>query len=159
MELTVVVETPKGSRNKYELDEATGEITLDRTLYTATSFPCEYGFIPDTLGEDDDPLDALVLVDEPTFPGCHIAARVVAAFCMVDEHGRDTKILCVPAEDDRKKHLKDLEDIDPSFRDEVSHFFDVYKDLEPGKNTQIEGWVDREVAEREVTEGQERAGD
>lgn len=157
MELTMIVETPKGSRNKYEIDQETGEITLDRTLYTATAFPCDYGFLPDTLGEDDDPLDVLILTDEPTFPGCRIAARVVGAFCMSDEHGRDTKVLCVPAKDDRKRELKDLEDVEPSLLEEIGHFFDVYKDLEPGKTTQTDGWVSRGEAERAVIEAQERA--
>jgi inorganic pyrophosphatase len=157
MELDVIVEIPKGSRNKYEMDHTLGRIRLDRTLFTATAYPCEYGYLPETLAEDGDPLDALVLVDQPTFPGCQIHARPVAAFCMHDEHGQDTKILCVPAEDDRKASITELTDLPRHQLAEIGHFFDVYKDLEPGKNTQIEGWQGREAAERAVKESRDRA--
>ena len=101
MEVEVVVEIPRGSRNKYEMDHHSGAIWLDRMLFTATQYPADYGFVADTLGEDGDPLDALVLVEEATFPGCHINARPVAAFLMQDEAGRDAKVLCVPASDNR----------------------------------------------------------
>ncbi len=97
MEIEVVVEIPKGSRNKYEMDHETGALWLDRHLFTATSYPADYGFIPGTLSEDGDPLDALVLLDEPTVPGCHILARAIGVFWMRDEAGPDAKILSVPA--------------------------------------------------------------
>ncbi len=97
MEFDVVVEIPKGHRNKYEMDHKTGRIRLDRTLFTATSYPADYGFIEDTLGRDGDPLDAMVLVDEPTFPGCVIRCRPIGMFRMTDEHGPDDKVLCLPA--------------------------------------------------------------
>ena len=158
MDLSVIVEIPKGSRNKYEMDHATGTIQLDRTLSSSTSYPCEYGFVPDTLSEDGDPLDVLVLTEEPTFPGCVIKARVVGAFCMSDENGRDTKVLCVPSSDDRRANLTDLADLPPHVLAEISHFFTVYKDLEPGKSTEIEGWQDRAYAEREIADSYERAG-
>lgn len=154
MEFDVIVEIPKGSRNKYEMDHGRGRIRLDRTLFTATAYPCEYGYIPDTLAEDG---DALVLVEAPTFPGCQIRSRPVAAFCMRDEHGQDTKILCVPAEDDRTAPLAELADLPEHLLAEIAHFFDVYKDLEPGKDTQIEGWQGRHTAERAVRESAERA--
>ncbi len=97
----VVVEIPKGSRNKYEIDHDTGALWLDRHLFTATSYPADYGFVPNTLAEDDDPLDVLVLLDEPTVPGCHIRARAIGVFWMSDEKGPDAKILAVPANDPR----------------------------------------------------------
>src|SRR5258708_31454276 len=111
MEVEVVVEIPRGSRNKYEIDHETGAIWLDRMLFTATQYPADYGFVAGTLGEDGDPLVALVLVDEATFPGCHIMARPVAAFLMQDEAGRDAKVLCVPASDNRWEEIVGLSDV------------------------------------------------
>ncbi len=108
MEFDVFIEIPRGSRNKYEVDHDSGLIRLDRTLFTATQYPADYGFVPDTLGEDGDPLDALVLVLEPTFPGCLIRSRPVGMFRMRDEKGGDNKVLCVPAGDPRQEHLRDL---------------------------------------------------
>ena len=108
MEFDVVIEIPRGSRNKYEVDHDSGRIRLDRTLFTATQYPADYGFVPDTLGEDGDPLDALVLVQEPTFPGCLIRSRPIGMFRMTDEKGADDKILCVPAGDPRQEHLREL---------------------------------------------------
>ena len=108
MEFDVLIEIPRGSRNKYEVDHDSGRIRLDRTLFTATQYPADYGFVPDTLGEDGDPLDALVLVLEPTFPGCLIRSRPIGMFRMTDEKGGDDKILCVPAGDPRQEHLRDL---------------------------------------------------
>ncbi len=156
MELDVIVEIPKGSRNKYEMDHELDRIRLDRTLFTATAYPTEYGFVPDTLAEDDDPLDALILTDEPTFPGCLIRVRPVAVFWMSDEHGPDAKILAVPAHDDRKSHLQDLSDVPDHLLAEIRHFFQIYKDLEPGKCTEIQGWDDLQAAERVVTDARRR---
>jgi inorganic pyrophosphatase len=142
----VVVEIPQGSMNKYEVDHDSGEVWLDRHLFAATVYPAEYGFFPNTLAEDGDPLDALVLLEDPTFPGCHIHARPVAVLEMSDEAGRDLKVLCVPAGDPRWSQIKDLGDVDEFLLAEVRHFFTVYKDLEPGKEATIGGWSGREDA-------------
>src|SRR3954454_2048523 len=111
MDVEVIIEIPQGSRNKYEMDHDSGEIHLDRTLFTATQYPADYGFVPDTLAEDGDPLDVLVLLDEPTFPGCHIRARPIGVFWMQDEKGPDAKVLCVPASDARWAGMSDIGDI------------------------------------------------
>ncbi|HEX9683357.1 MAG TPA: inorganic diphosphatase [Acidimicrobiales bacterium] len=138
----VIVEVPRGSRNKYEIDHDSGEVWLDRLLFTATRYPADYGFVPHTLAEDGDPLDAMVLGDEPTFPGCHIRARPVAVFLMADEAGPDAKLLCVPSDDPRWDHLQDLDDISAHLRAEIHHFFEVYKALEPNKDTEVGEWAD-----------------
>lgn len=142
----VVVEIPKGSRNKYEYDAEVGRIRLDRLLFTAMSYPADYGFVPDTLAEDGDPLDALVLVGDPTFPGCLIKARPIAVFWMRDEQGPDAKLLCVPSGDPRHRDLHDLTDVAPHVVNEISHFFEVYKQIEPGKSSETRGWQDRAAA-------------
>ncbi|MBV9142347.1 MAG: inorganic diphosphatase [Pseudonocardiales bacterium] len=157
MEFDVVVEIPKGHRNKYELDHKTGRIRLDRTLFTATSYPVDYGFIEDTLGRDGDPLDAMVLVGEPTFPGCVIRCRPIGMFRMSDEHGQDDKVLCVPAADTRQEHLRDIDHVPEFDKLEIQHFFEVYKDLEPGKFVQGgTSWVGRATAEAEIEESRRR---
>jgi inorganic pyrophosphatase len=156
VEVEVVVEIPRGSRNKYEMDHHTGAIWLDRMLFTATQYPADYGFIAGTLGEDGDPLDALVLVEEATFPGCHINARPVAAFLMQDEAGRDAKVLCVPASDERWDETRDLGDVRKGLLDEIGHFFEIYKALEPNKQTEVEGWVAAAQAERLVEDARRR---
>ena len=155
MEIEIVVEVPKGSRNKYEADHHTGEIWLDRELFTATRYPADYGFIPETLAEDGDPLDALILLDEPTFPGCHVRCRPLGLFWMHDEKGLDAKILSVPTWDTRQGWGA-LEDVPPPLLREIAHFFDIYKDLEVGKQTQVGDWAGREVAEREILSARER---
>lgn len=157
MDVEVVVEIPKGSRNKYELDHDTGEIWLDRLLFTATQYPADYGFFPHTLGEDGDPLDALVLLDEPTFPGCHIRARPVGVFWMQDEAGPDAKVLCVPATDPRWGKVSDIADLDPFLLQEIAHFFAVYKELEPGKESRVKEWEGADAAIREIKDAFERA--
>jgi inorganic pyrophosphatase len=131
--VTVVVEIPKGSRNKYEMDPQTGHLVLDRMLFTSTIYPADYGFIEGTLGGDGDALDALVFVGEPTFPGCRIGARPVGLFRMTDEKGPDEKILCVPLRDPMWSQIRDLEDLNPHLLNEIEHFFQVYKDLEDKK--------------------------
>ncbi|MGH3620757.1 MAG: inorganic diphosphatase [Sciscionella sp.] len=156
MRFDAEVEVPTGSRNKYEVDHETGRIKLDRTLFTATAYPCDYGFIPDTLAEDDDPLDVLVLVEQPTFPGCVISVRPVAVFWMRDEKGPDAKILCVPAGNPRQDHIQDKDSVAAHLLDEIGHFFQVYKDLEPGKSTDVRGWENREAAEQVVEEARQR---
>ena len=146
----VIVEIPKGSRNKYEIDHHSGDLWLDRHLFTATSYPADYGFVPGTLAEDEDPLDVLVLLDEPTVPGCHIRARPVGVFWMVDEKGPDAKILAVPAGDPRWDHIADLSDVPPHLLAEIRHFFEVYKALEPAKSTEVGRWGGRPEALREI---------
>ena len=154
----MVVEIPRGSRNKYEMDHETGRVWLDRLLFTATVYPADYGFVEGTLGEDGDPLDALVLLDEPTFPGCSIRARAVGVFLMTDEAGRDAKVLCVPATDPRWSHVADIGDLPPFQLEEIAHFFEVYKHLEPDKHTVVDGWRDASAAEAEITASRARAG-
>ncbi len=155
-EVSVFVEIPTGSRNKYETDHETGEIFLDRMLFTATRYPADYGFVEGTLGEDGDPLDALVFVGEPTFPGCRIRARPVGVFRMWDEKGADQKILCVPLQDPEWSHVERLEDIRSTLRNEIEHFFEVYKDLE-AKPTRTGGFGDRAEALQVIRAARERA--
>ena len=155
----VTVEIPKGSRNKYEVDHSSHRIRLDRTLFTATQYHADYGFIDDTLGLDEDPLDALVLLSEPTFPGCVISCRTIGMFRMTDEAGGDDKVLCVPAKDPRQEHLRDIHHVPEFDRLEIQHFFEVYKDLEPGKSVEGAAWVGRTEAEAEVVNSRKRFAD
>ena len=155
-DVDVIVEIPKGSRNKYEYDLDLGRIRLDRMLFTATGYPSDYGFVPDTLAEDGDPLDALVLLGEPTFPGCLIQARIIAVFWMRDEEGPDAKLLCVPATDPRYTHLQELEDVPMHQITEIWHFFISYKALEPGKETESRGWERRADGVRALEEARAR---
>ncbi len=136
VEFDVLIEIPRGSRNKYEVDHKSGRIRLDRTLFTATQYPADYGFVEDTLGLDGDPLDAFVLVREPTFPGCLIRSRAIGMFRMTDEKGEDDKVLCVPADDPRQEHLRDIRHLPEFHRLEIQHFLEIYKDLEPGKSVE-----------------------
>jgi inorganic pyrophosphatase len=152
MEIDMIVEIPRGSRNKYEMDHRLGRIRLDRMLFTATRYPHDYGYIPDTCAEDGDPLDAMVLLEEPTFPGCVVAVRSVGVFWMHDEGGPDAKVLTVPARDVRYEGIRDLGDVHEYVLDEIAHFFDIYKSLEPGKDTDVRGWQDRRVADRTIEE-------
>ncbi len=156
MDFDVTIEIPKGQRNKYELDHVTGRIRLDRMLFTSTRYPADYGFVEETLGEDGDPLDALVLVDEPTFPGCLIRSRAIGMFRMTDEMGGDDKVLCVPAADPRKEHLRDIHHVPEFERLEIQHFFEIYKELEPGKSVEGAEWVGRVAAEREIIKSRQR---
>ena len=150
MDFDVFVEIPMGHRNKYELDKETGRIRLDRMLFTSTRYPADYGFIENTLGQDGDPLDALVLLDEPTFPGCMVRCRAIGMFRMTDEAGGDDKVLCVPANDPRKEHLRDIHHVPEFDKLEIQHFFEVYKDLEPGKSVEGATWVGRVETEEEI---------
>ena len=156
MEFDVTIEIPKGHRNKYEVDHNTGRIRLDRMLFTSTRYPSDYGFVEGTLGEDGDPLDALVLLPEPLYPGVVVEARPVAMFRMVDEHGGDDKVLCVPAGDHRWDQIQDIGDVPPFELDVIKHFFSQYKALEPGKYVKTADWVDRAEAEAEVQRSVER---
>ncbi len=156
MEFDVTIEIPKGQRNKYEMDHHTGRIRLDRMLFTSTRYPADYGFVDDTLGGDGDPLDALVLLDEPTFPGCLIRCRAIGMFRMTDEAGPDEKLLCVPVADPRQEHLRDIFHVAEFDRLEIQHFFEVYKDLEPGKSVEGATWVGRAEAEKEILSSRRR---
>ena len=148
-EVLVLVEIPKGSRNKYELDHETGRFFLDRMLFSSVQYPGDYGFIPDTLAEDGDALDVLVLLGEPTFSGCMIRCRPVGLFHMADEKGPDEKVLCVPIRDPQWNWIRDLGDVPPHLLDEIRHFFKVYKDLE-SKETTVGGWEGAEAARERV---------
>ena len=149
-EYDVVVEIPKGSRNKYEVDHVTGRVYLDRVLFTSFVYPVDYGFFENTLGLDGDPLDALVLLEVPVYPGVGVKVRAVGVLNMSDEAGSDAKIVVVPYKDPRWQHIQDLDDVPQQVRNEIEHFFRRYKDLEPGKFVNIDGWGDAAEAEKIV---------
>ncbi len=148
-----VIEIPRGSRNKYEVDHETGRVFLDRVLYTAFVYPADYGFFEDTLGEDGDPVDVLVLTEYPLFPGVGVTVRPVAVFNMTDDGGPDAKVLAVPAGDPRWDHIQDLADVPEYTRKEIEHFFEHYKDLEPGKWVKTEQWGGVAEAEAIIQQG------
>jgi inorganic pyrophosphatase len=150
-QLNVIVEIPKGSQNKYELDKKHGVFKLDRVLFSPLHYPGDYGFIPQTLGEDNDPLDALVIVGIRTFPGCLIEARPIGVMRMLDSGQGDDKILCVPVSDPRMSHIKDIKQISKHVLEEIGHFFEVYKQLE-GKKVKILGWKGAIVAKKKIKE-------
>jgi len=152
--IEVFVEIPRGSRNKYEIDKVRGVLTLDRVLYSSVHYPTDYGFVVDTLAEDGDALDALVVVDEPTFPGCHIIARPIGVLDMQDEKGQDQKILAVPVGDPRFSSIRDLQDIDQHWLREIENFFQTYKALED-KWTDVVGWEDAAAAARVILQARE----
>ena len=156
MELLATIEIPQGSRNKYEVDHETGRVKLDRYLYTSMQYPADYGFIEDTLGNDGDPLDVLVLLPEPLFPGVLIDIRPIGMFQMEDEAGGDDKVLAVPAGDPRWDSYTDISDVDKFTLDSIEHFFSRYKDLEPGKYVKGSSWAGREAAEAEINASIER---
>jgi inorganic pyrophosphatase len=139
--LNVLIEIPGGSKNKYEFDKDLQAFALDRVLYSSVRYPYDYGFVPNTLADDGDPLDGMVIMDEPTFPGCIIAARPIGMLEMIDGGDRDEKILCVPDKDPRYAHVKSIKDIAPHRLEEIAEFFRSYKNLEK-KVTQILGWQD-----------------
>ena len=156
MDVDVIVEIPKGSRNKYEYDLALNRIRLDRMLFTATGYPSDYGFVPDTLAEDGDPIDALVLLTEPTFPGCLVHARVIGVFWMHDTKGPDAKLLCVSADDPRFAHLQELGDVPMHQISEIWHFFQIYEALEPDKSAETRTWENRKEAIQALEEARRR---
>jgi inorganic pyrophosphatase len=156
VEFDVVIEIPKGQRNKYEMDHESGRIRLDRMLFTSTRYPADYGFIEHTLADDGDPLDALVILDEPTFPGCLIRCRAIGMFRMRDEKGLDDKVLCVAATDPRMAHYQNISDVSDFDKLEIQHFFEVYKALEPGKEVVPATWVGLAEAEAEIDACRER---
>jgi inorganic pyrophosphatase len=154
-QLLAYVEIPKGSRNKYEFDPVLKRLVLDRTLWTSVVYPADYGFLTDTLGRDGDPVDALILVAEPTFPGCVVPVEPIGVFEMTDEKGEDDKVLCVPFKDPEWSGTHDITDVRGSLLDEIAHFFDVYKDLEHGSDTVVGGWHDRAYADEVIAEGRD----
>ncbi|WP_025778032.1 inorganic diphosphatase [Brevibacterium sp. VCM10] len=156
MELLATIEIPQGSRNKYEVDHETGRVKLDRYLYTSMQYPADYGYIEDTLGNDGDPLDVLVLLPEPLFPGVLVDIRPIGMFQMEDEAGGDDKVLAVPAGDPRWDSYTDVSDVDQFMLDSIEHFFSRYKDLEPGKFVKGSSWAGREAAEAEINASIER---
>jgi inorganic pyrophosphatase len=153
--LHVLVEIPKGSRNKYEWDEELNAIKLDRFLFSSVVYPTDYGFVPETLGADGDPLDAMVLVSEPTFPGCVIPVKVIALLRMRDDKGEDDKVVCVPEQDPNWNLYERLEDIPEQLQGEIFHFFSIYKQPE-GKTVEVDGWFDRDEALRVIEDARRR---
>ncbi|MBI2798581.1 inorganic diphosphatase [Candidatus Saccharibacteria bacterium] len=144
-EVNVIIEIPRGSGNKYELDKDTGAIFLDRVQPTNLKQPYDYGYIPQTLGDDNDPLDALIVIDEPLYPGVVIPSRVVGVLYMVDSDEQDEKIVCVAADDMHYEHVVELKDLGKHFKDKVAHYFEHYKDLQH-KKVEISGWGERDEA-------------
>ena len=145
----VVIEIPKGSQNKYEIDKKSGAIKLDRVLFSSISYPGDYGLIPRTLADDGDPLDGLVLVTNPTYPGIIIPSRPVGLLKMIDQGENDDKILCVPVDDIRFSHVKDITDIQKPVLNEIAHFFEIYKQLE-AKKVKIDGWKNAKAAKEMI---------
>jgi len=156
MPFEAVIEIPRGSRNKYEIDHETGRVHLDRVLFTPFVYPVDYGYFDKTLGGDGDPLDALVLLEFPVYPGVVVSVRAVGVLPMTDDGGVDEKVLCVPAKDKRWDHIQDINDVPQQTRDEIVHFFSHYKDLEPGKWVKMGEWQDKAVAEKIIAESFER---
>jgi inorganic pyrophosphatase len=154
-DLHAYVEIPKGSRNKYEYDAEVGGLVLDRFLFSSVVYPSDYGFIPDTLGADGDPLDALVIVTEPTFPGCTIPVKAIGIFKMTDDKGQDDKIVCIPTTDPNWTDVNELDDLSSQLKNEISHFFEIYKQPE-GKTVTIDGWDGREKALAEIEVSRKR---
>lgn len=147
--IEAMIEIPRGARNKYEYDDKRGVFRLDRVLYSSVHYPTDYGFVPETLAEDGDHLDILVIVEEPTFPGCHIQVRPLGVLNMIDVNGEDQKILAVPVGDPRFERINDISDISPHWLREIENFFDTYKTLE-NVITVVRGWDDAEQAMRVI---------
>ena len=157
MDVEVVIEIPQGSRNKYKMDQRTGRIRLDRMLFTSTRYPLDYGFIAGTLAVDGEPLDALVWLEEPAFPGVEVTARPVGMFVMYDEDGLDGKVLAVCSNDPRMDWVRELDDVPAHLTAEISHFFNIYKELEPGTCTEVRGWLSRTETEDAIEAARARA--
>ena len=151
-----VIEIPRGSRNKYEVDHKTGRVFLDRVLYTSFVYPADYGFIENSLGLDGDPVDILLLCEYPLFPGVGASVRPVGVFNMTDDAGSDAKVIVVPAKDPRWDWIQDVNDIPEFRRKEIEHFFEHYKDVEPNKWVKTEGWGDAAEAEAIIIAGLEK---
>ncbi len=156
MSYDAIIEIPRGSRNKYEVDHESGRVFLDRVLFTPFVYPVDYGFFENTLGGDGDPLDALVLLEFPVFPGVGVKVRPVGVLPMEDDGGIDEKVLCVPYKDPRWAHIQDINDVPEQTKNELEHFFAHYKDLEPGEWVKLGAWQGKDVAEKLIKEAQER---
>ncbi|MEY4437240.1 MAG: hypothetical protein RL100_704 [Actinomycetota bacterium] len=143
-----VIEIPRGSRNKYEVDHETGRVHLDRVLFTNFVYPIDYGYFDKTLGGDGDPLDALVILEFPVFPGVVVNVRPVGYLVMEDDGGVDEKVICVQTKDPRYSHIQDIDDVPEQTKNEIKHFFEHYKDLEPGKWVKVGEWHGRADAEK-----------
>ena len=154
--LTCVIEIPKGSRNKYEYDPELGGIKLDRFISASVVYPTDYGYVPETLAPDGDPLDVLVCVSEPTFSGCTVLANPIGLFRMSDEKGLDDHVVCVPCDDPGWSEVRDVNNLPAQLRAEIGHFFSVYKDLDPTRHSEVNGWGDRAAAKAIITESRER---
>jgi inorganic pyrophosphatase len=154
--VNVIVEIPRFSQNKYEYDHENHTIKLDRHLIVSMGYPAEYGFIPDTLGGDGDPLDALVLTEFPTFPGCLIESKILGMCIMTDENGRDEKLITVPSYDKKWKDANDITDVPQEILDRIRHFFTVYKDLDEGKWVKVENYAGRAEALEVLKDARDR---
>jgi inorganic pyrophosphatase len=153
--LNCVIEIPKGSRNKYEYDPELGGFKLDRFVSASVVYPTDYGYLPETLAPDGDPLDVLVCVSEPTFPGCIVPSRPIGLFKMSDEKGRDDHVLCVPCSDPGWSDYESIDDLPSLLRAEIGHFFTVYKDLDRGKHSEVDGWGDLDAALETIEQSRE----
>ena len=153
--VNAVIEIPRDSVNKYEYDKALHVFKLDRTLFSPVHYPGDYGFVPCTLGQDDDPLDVLVLVEAPSFPGCVMEVRPIGVLQMVDQGKKDEKILAVAESDPFYRQVNDSSQVPPHQLREIEHFFSIYKYLED-KRTEIAGWGDVDAARQIIVEGQKR---
>ncbi|MDR2544373.1 MAG: inorganic diphosphatase [Methanobrevibacter sp.] len=147
--LNTIVEIPKGSKNKYEYDKDIESFALDRVLHSSVVYPADYGFIPQTIYDDGDPMDIMVLIDQPTFPGCLIISRPIGIMKMIDGGDKDFKVLAVPVDDPKYRDIEDISQIPGHILDEISEFFRTYKNLE-GKETEVLGWEDSKFAKNEV---------
>jgi inorganic pyrophosphatase len=152
----VVIEIPRGSRNKYEIDHEDGRVYLDRRLFTATTYPADYGYLEHTLAGDGDPLDALVLNEDPVYPGVICEARPVGVLYMRDEAGEDAKLICIPPHEPRFAKVREISDLTPQLVEEIQHFFNVYKALEPNKHSSSAGLGGRDEAWREIRDSRAR---
>ena len=157
-EINVIIEIPKGSSTKYELDSQSGFLIVDRILLSAMNYPCNYGSIPQTLEEDGDPVDVLVLGNDPLFPMVVLRSRPIGVLLTEDEKGQDSKIIAAPVNniDPAFSAINDVEDIPHHLQDQIVHFFEHYKELEKGKYVKVLGWKDREMAKRKISEGIKR---
>ncbi|PYV14811.1 MAG: inorganic diphosphatase [Acidobacteria bacterium] len=151
----MIVEIPRNSPNKYEYDRELNVFRLDRALYSPLHYPGDYGFIPGTLAEDDDPMDVLIAADEATFTGCLVEVRPVGVMDMLDKAERDLKIIAVPERNPRYEQVQTIDQLFPHVRREIEHFFTIYKELE-GKKTRIEGWYGPKEARQAITESRKR---
>jgi inorganic pyrophosphatase len=154
-ELVCIIEIPKGSRNKYEYDPDLGGFKLDRFVSASVVYPTDYGYVPETLSPDGDPLDVLVCVSEPTFPGCIVPSKPIGLFRMADEKGPDDHVVCVPCSDPGWNEVEKVEDLPKLLRAEIGHFFAVYKDLDAGKHSEVKGWGDRDAALETIEKARE----